>query len=46
MVRQTPTDECREGLVLIYRYQANDTVCVSETTTQMWKRYDMGHVKN
>ena len=45
MVRQTPTDECREGLVLIYRYQANDNVCVSETTAQMWERYGMGHIK-
>lgn len=46
MVRQTPTDECREGLVLIYRYQAGNDVCVSESTAQMWERYGMGHVKN
>ncbi|MFB5615836.1 MAG: hypothetical protein ACE5RS_01670, partial [Nitrosopumilus sp.] len=39
MVRQIPTDECREGLVLIYRYQSSDNVCVSETTAQMWERY-------
>jgi hypothetical protein len=46
MVRQIPTDECREGLVLIYRYQSSDNVCVSETTAQMWERYRMGQIKN
>jgi len=46
MVRQTPTDECRKDLVLIFRYQSNDNVCVSEATAQMWERYGMGHVKN
>lgn len=46
MVRQTPTDECREDLVLIFRYQSNDNVCVSETTAQMWERYGMGHVRD
>lgn len=46
MVRQVPTDECREGLVLIYRYQSSDNVCVSETTAQMWERYRMGQIKN
>jgi hypothetical protein len=46
MVRQTPTDECREGLVLIYRYQSGDDVCVSEVTGEMWERYKMGKIRN
>ena len=33
--------QCREGLVLVFRYHSNSYVCVSETTAINWVRYRM-----
>ena len=35
-------DECREGYVLVHRFQADDYVCVTEQTSEMWIRHNMG----
>ena len=34
--------ECREGYVLIHRFQTNDYACVTEQTSEMWTRHNMG----
>jgi len=36
--------ECREGYVVIYRFHANDYVCVSMSTAEMWIRHGMGEI--
>jgi len=46
MVRATPHDECREGYVMVHRFQANDFVCVTNETAEMWIRYGMGETTN
>ena len=46
MWRATPHDECREGYVLIHRFQASDDVCVTTATSEMWIRYGMGEPAN
>ncbi len=46
MWRATPHDECREGYVLIHRFQASDDVCVTKATSEMWIRYGMGEPAN
>ena len=35
-------DECRNGYVLVHRFQTDDYVCVTEQTSEMWVRHDMG----
>ena len=34
--------ECRNGYVLMHRFQTNDYVCVTEQTSEMWSRHNMG----
>ncbi|HXV66800.1 MAG TPA: hypothetical protein VD731_06225 [Nitrosopumilaceae archaeon] len=34
--------QCREGYVLIHRFQQNDNVCVTEFSAQQWIRYGIG----
>jgi len=46
MVRATPHDECREGYILIYRITAFDSVCVTQSTADMWIRYGMAEIRN
>ena len=36
--------ECRDGYVLVYRTTADDYVCTTEQTAEMWVRYNMGTV--
>ena len=36
--------ECREGNVVVYRFHANDYVCVSVPTAEMWIRHGMGEI--
>ncbi len=31
--------QCREGLVLVYRINANNYACISESTADKWERY-------
>lgn len=34
--------QCRDGYVLIHRFQQNDNVCVTEFSAQQWIRYGIG----
>ena len=38
--------ECRTGHVLVYRTHADDYVCTTEYTAEMWVRHDMGKLAN
>ncbi len=38
--------ECRSGHVLVYRTHANDYVCTTEYTAEMWVRHNMGKIAN
>jgi ASC-1-like (ASCH) protein len=42
--KTTPDTECRKGSVVVYRYHANDYVCVSMFTAEMWIRHGMGEI--
>ncbi len=42
--KTTPDTECRKGSVVVYRYHANDYVCVSMNTAEMWIRHGMGKI--
>jgi hypothetical protein len=42
--KTTPDTECRKGSVVVYRFHANDYVCVSISTAEMWIRYGMGEI--
>lgn len=41
-----PNTKCRDEYVLIYRNHAEDYVCVTEYTAEMWQRHDMGSPVN
>lgn len=41
-----PNTKCRDEYVLIYRYHAEDYVCVTEYTAEMWQRHGMGSSVN
>lgn len=44
-LRKTNSDtECREGQVVVYRFHANDYVCVTMSTAEMWIRHGMGEI--
>ena len=40
--KNTPDTECRQGYVLVYRTGADDYVCTTEQTAEMWVRHNMG----
>ncbi|WP_278975992.1 hypothetical protein [Nitrosopumilus sp.] len=42
--KTTPDTECREGNVVVYRFHAEDYVCVSISTAEMWVRHGMGEI--
>ena len=44
--KNTPTTECRSGYVLVYRIHADDYVCTTEYTAEMWVRHKMGTIVN
>ena len=39
-----PNTECREGYIVVYRFHANDYVCVTISTAEMWIRRGMGEI--
>lgn len=41
-----PNTKCRDEYVLIYRNHAEDYVCVTEYTAEMWQRHNMGSPVN
>lgn len=36
--------QCRDGEVVVFRYQATDYVCVTVSTAEMWIRHGMGEI--
>ena len=44
--KTNPNTECRKEYVLIYRNHADDYVCVTERTAEMWQRHGMGTTVN
>ena len=42
--RTNPDTECREGNVVVYRFHADDYVCVTVYTAEMWVRHGMGEI--
>ena len=42
--KTTADTECRKGSTVIYRFHANDYVCVSMSTAEMWIRHGMGEI--
>ena len=40
--KNNPNTECRQEHVLVYRTNADDYVCTTEYTAEMWKRHNMG----
>ena len=44
--KNTPDTECREEHVLVYRTNADDYVCTTKQTAEMWVRHNMGNLVN
>ncbi len=42
--KNNPDTECRQGLVLVYRTHADDYVCTTSSTAEMWSRHNMGNI--
>lgn len=42
--KTTSDTECRKGSIAVYRFHANDYVCVSMSTAEMWIRHGMGEI--
>ena len=42
--KTNPSTECRPGHVLVYRNHADDYVCTTEYTAEMWMRHNMGKI--
>ena len=42
--KNNPDTQCRNGLVLVYRTHADDYVCTTESTAEMWARHKMGSI--
>lgn len=42
--KNNPTTECRDGYTLVYRHHAEDYVCTTQYTAEMWVRHNMGVV--
>ena len=40
----SPDTDCRDGYVVVYRFHAQDYVCVTESTAEMWIRHGMGEI--
>lgn len=44
--KNTVDTECRQEHVLVYRTTADDYVCTTEQTAEMWVRHNMGNIVN
>ena len=42
--KNNPSTECRAGYQLVYRIHADDYVCTTEYTAEMWVRHKMGSI--
>ena len=42
--KTNPDTECRDGQIVVFRYHAEDYVCVSVSTAEMWIRHGMGEI--
>ncbi len=41
-----PDTQCRDGYVVVNRFQQNDYACITESTAEMWERRGMGEIVN
>jgi len=44
MIKTNQNTECREGQIVVHRFHANDYVCVTIETAEMWIRHGMGEI--
>ena len=44
MRRTNQNTECREGQIVVHRFHADDYVCVTMETAEMWIRHGMGEI--
>lgn len=44
MQRTNENTECREGQIVVHRFHADDYVCVTMETAEMWIRHGMGEI--
>ena len=44
MQRTHENTECREGQIVVHRFHADDYVCVTMETAEMWIRHGMGEI--
>jgi len=42
--KTSPNTECREGQVVIHRFHADDYVCITMSTAEMWIQRGMGEI--
>ncbi len=42
--KNNPDAECRQDMVLVYRNHAEDYVCITSSTAEMWSRHNMGSI--
>ncbi|MCA9811375.1 MAG: hypothetical protein KC483_00750 [Nitrosarchaeum sp.] len=42
--KTNPKTECMEGEIVVYRFHANDYVCVTISTAELWIRHGMGEI--
>ena len=42
--RTNENTECREGYIVVHRFHAQDYVCVTVNTAEMWIRHGMGEI--
>ena len=42
--RTDANTECRDGQIIVYRFHADDYVCVTMETAEMWVRHGMGEI--
>jgi len=42
--KTNPDTQCREGKIVIHRFQTNDYVCVTVSTAEMWIQHGMGEI--
>ena len=44
MSRTTQNTECREGQIVVHRFHADDYVCITMETAEMWIQHGMGEI--
>ena len=44
MRRTNQNTECREGQIIVHRFHADDHICVTMETAEMWIRHGVGEI--